>query len=130
MIKVNGYISTEHYKTVLTNGRHELTGDEPKSSGGSDLGFSPSELLCSALATCTCVTLRMYADRKRWSLEKVAVRVEMETDASKNITNMKREIQLFGNLTEEEKKHLIEIAEHCPIHKTLTNPIQIKTALV
>ena len=130
MIKVSGHITTDHYKTVLTNGRHELNGDEPKSNGGSDLGFSPGELLCSALATCTCVTLRMYADRKKWSLEKVAVHIEMETDASKNITNIKREIQLFGNLSAEEKKHLIEIAEHCPIHKTLTTPIHILTALV
>ena len=130
MIKVSGHITIEHYKTVLTNGRHELIADEPKTNGGSDLGFSPSELLCSALATCTCVTLRMYADRKEWSLEKVAVHIEMETDTSKNVTNIKREIQLFGNLNEEEKKHLIEIAEHCPIHKTLTNPIHIKTALV
>ena len=130
MIKVSGHITTEHYKTVLTNGRHELTGDEPENSGGSDLGFSPGELLCSALTTCTCVTLRMYADRKEWKLEKVTVHVEMETDASKNITNIKREIQLSGKLSEEEKRHLIEIAEHCPIHKTLTNPIHIKTALV
>ncbi len=130
MIKVSGHIGTDHYKTLLTNGRHELTADEPKSREGTDLGFSPGELLCSALATCTCITLRMYADRKKWSLEKVAVHVEMETDASKNITNIKREIQLFGNLNEAEKTHLIEIAAHCPIHKTLTNPIHIKTVLV
>jgi putative redox protein len=130
MIKISGHITTEHYKTILTNGRHELTGDEPKGSGGSDLGFSPSELLCSALATCTCVTLRMFADRKEWSLEKVEVHVEMERDASKNITTIKRRIQLFGNLSTEEKKHLLEIAEHCPIHKILTNPIQINTALI
>ena len=106
MIKVSGHITIEHNKTVLTNGRHELIADEPKTNGGSDLGFSPSELLCSALATCTCVTLRMYADRKEWSLEKVAVHIEMETDTSKNITNIKREIQLFGNLNEEEKYRL------------------------
>jgi putative redox protein len=130
MIKVSGHITTEQYKTVLTNGRQELTGDEPKSSGGSDLGFSPGELLCSALATCTCVTLRMYADRKQWDLEGVEVSVAMEKDALQNVTHIKRVIQLSGNLTHEQKERLFEIAEQCPIHKTLTNPIQIKTALI
>jgi len=130
MIKVIGHITTEHYKTALTNGRQQLAGDEPKSNGGSDLGFSPSEFLCSALATCTCVTLRMYADRKQWDLEGVEVSVAMEKDAFQNITHIRREIQLSGSLTDEQKERLFEIAEQCPIHKTLSNPIHVKTALV
>lgn len=129
MAKVNGHITTDHYKTILSNARHELIGDEPKTNGGTDLGFSPGELLCSALATCTCVTLRMYADTKQWKLEKVEVDVTMEKDTAKNTTNIHREIQLFGNLTDEQKHRLIEIAEQCPIHKTLTNPIKIQTGL-
>ena len=129
MTTVNGHITTDHYKTILSNARNELIGDEPKSNGGTDLGFSPGELLCSALATCTCVTLRMYADKKKWSLERVNVNVTMGKDATKNITNIEREIQLFGNLTNEQRTHLIEIAEQCPIHKTLTNPITIQTVL-
>jgi putative redox protein len=130
MVKVNGRITTDHFKTILSNSRRELIADEPTSNGGTDLGFSPSELLCSALATCTCVTLRMYADRKKWNLEKVEANIQMEKDAAQNITNIRREIQLYGNLTHEQKKRLMEIAEQCPIHKTLTNPIHIKTELV
>jgi putative redox protein len=129
MVKVSGNITTSHYKTVLSNARNELIGDEPKSNGGTDLGFSPGELLCSALATCTCVTLRMYADRREWNLEKVEVNITMEKDTTKNITNIERKIQLFGNLTDEQRTRLMEIAEQCPIHKTLTNPISIQTVL-
>ena len=129
MVKVSGNITTSHYKTVLSNARNELIGDEPKSNGGTDLGFSPGELLCSALATCTCVTLRMYADRREWNLEKVEVNITMEKDTTKNITNIERKIQLFGNLTDEQRTRLMEIAEQCPIHKTLTNPISIHTVL-
>src|SRR5580698_1473720 len=122
MIKVSGQITTDHYKTILSNAKHELIADEPNSSGGADLGFSPSEFLCSALASCTCITLRMYADRKKWNLEKVEVHVDMVKDTVQNNTNIHRQIKLFGNLTDEQKKHLMEIAEQCPIHKTLTNP--------
>jgi putative redox protein len=130
MIKVSGQITTDHYKTILSNAKHELIADEPNSSGGADLGFSPSELLCSALASCTCITLRMYVDRKKWDLEKIEVHVEMAKDAAQNNTNIQRQIKLFGNLTDEQKKHLMEIAEQCPIHKTLSNPIYIKSTLV
>jgi putative redox protein len=129
MIKVTGHIDGSHYKTVLSNARHELIGDEPKSSGGTELGFSPSELLCSALAACTCATLRMYADRKQWSLEQIDVTITMQKDLTKNITSMEREIQLIGNLTDEQRSRLLEIAEQCPIHKILTNPIEIQTIL-
>jgi putative redox protein len=130
MVKVSGHITIDHYKTILSNGKHELIADEPNSGGGADLGFSPSELLCSALASCTCITLRMYADRKKWNLENVEVHVDMVKDSVQNNTNIHRQIKLFGNLTDEQKKHLMEIAEQCPIHKTLTNPIHIKSTLV
>lgn len=130
MVKVSGQITTDHYKTILRNTTHEVIADEPNSSGGTDLGFSPSEFLCSALASCTCITLRMYADRKKWNLEKVEVHVDMAKEAAQNNTDIHRQIKLFGNLTDEQKKHLMEIAEQCPIHKTLSNPIHIKSTLV
>jgi putative redox protein len=130
MVKVSGQITTDHYKTILSNTKHEVIADEPNSSGGTDLGFSPSEFLCSALASCTCITLRMYADRKKWNLEKVEVHVDMAKEAAQNNTVIHRQIKLFGNLTDEQKKHLMEIAEQCPIHKTLSNPIHIKSTLV
>jgi putative redox protein len=130
MVEVTAHIEQSHYKTIISNAKHEVIADEPNSNGGADLGFSPSEILCSALASCTCITLRMYADRKKWDLEKVEVHIDMTKDAVQNSTNIYRQIKLFGNLTDEQKKHLMEIAEHCPIHKTLTNPIHIKSTLV
>jgi putative redox protein len=130
MVKVNGNIKLDHYKTVLSNGRHEMIGDEPTINGGSDLGFSPSELLCSALATCTCVTLRMYADKKQWNLKEVKTNVSFTRNAEKNTTSIGREIELHGDLTEEQRERLLAIANQCFMHKLLMNPIEIETKLV
>ena len=81
---IKASINKNHYKTTLTNGRNELIADEPTGVGGTDLGFSPSELLCSALAACTCATLRMYADRKGWALEDVQVSIDFERNNEQN----------------------------------------------
>jgi putative redox protein len=129
MAKVSGHIKQEHFKTTLNNGKHELIGDEPATNGGSDLGFSPSDLLCSALATCTCVTLRMYADRKEWKLKEIKANITFTRNTEKNISNIKREIELIGDLTDEQRERLLSIANQCFIHKTLTNPIEIETKL-
>jgi putative redox protein len=129
MAFVSGSIGADHYKTILSNNRQELIGDEPVESGGTDLGFSPSELLSSALVTCTCVTLRMYADRKQWPLEAVHVTVNFERDTVTNSSLMRREIELTGKLTEEQRERLLAIAAQCFIHKTLSNPIHITTIL-
>ena len=128
--KVKALITTDHYKTVLTNSRRELIADEPIELGGTDLGFSPGELLCSALASCTSVTVRMYADRKGWALAGVLVDVEFERDNATNTTLFKRHITLMGNLEEAQKAQLLNIANKCPIHKILTNPITIASDLV
>jgi putative redox protein len=129
MTTIKGIIHTEHYATHLYSTTNEIIADEPMTSGGKDKGFSPTELLAASLTACTSITLRMYADRKEWDLEKVEVNVNIEKNATENSTNIYREIKLFGNLTEEQKKRLLEIANQCPIHKTLTNPINIKTSL-
>ena len=78
MTIVKGEISGTHYQTVLSNGQVQWTADEPISQGGAGSGPSPEELLCSALAACTCITLRMYADRKQWGLQRLEVSVEMK----------------------------------------------------
>lgn len=129
MAKVSGHIAKDRFKTILSNGKHELIGDEPKTNGGTDLGFSPSEFLCSALATCTCVTLRMYADRKEWKLTDVKAHITFTRNAEKNISNIKREIELIGDLSAEQRERLLSIANQCFIHKTLSNPIAIETQL-
>ena len=126
-MNVNAHISVAHYSTVLSNNRHELIADEPLELGGTDVGFSPNELLCSALAACTCITLRMYADRKAWPLSDVTAHISLEHNKGTNVTQFNRQIFLVGNLTEEQRNRLLFIANQCPIHKILTNPIVIET---
>ncbi|MBS1667901.1 MAG: OsmC family protein [Bacteroidetes bacterium] len=130
MAKVSGLLNTSHYKTEISNGRNNLIADEPATVGGTDLGFSPNDLLCSALVACTCITLRMYADRKEWDLEKVETSVSLEKTEGENSTTLIREIQLLGKLDLAQKKRLMEIAQQCPVHKILTNSIKINTVAI
>ncbi len=121
-------------------GRHELRADEPVPSGGSDSGPDPYALLLAALGACTSMTLRMYADRKQWPLERIVVRlsqakvhardcVDCENDDNARVTRITREIELSGPLTAEQKRRLVEIAERCPVHRTLLGPKEIVTRL-
>jgi putative redox protein len=130
MTKIKAVIHYDHYTTHIYSSTNELIADELVSVGGKDEGFSPDELLSSSLAACTSITLRMYADRKQWPLEKIEVNISLERDTAKNITRIHREILLSGNLDDGQKKRLHEIANQCPVHKTLTNPIHITTGLL
>ena len=130
MASIHGCIGKDHYKTILASSTNSIFADEPKDKGGEDLGFSPSELLASSLAACTCVTLRMYADRKEWDLDSIEVSVIFTRETEKNESNFKREITLIGSLGQEEKDRLLHIANQCFIHKTLSNPIHITTQLL
>ena len=121
-------------------GRHELRADEPVPSGGSDSGPDPYALLLSALGACTSMTLRMYADRKKWPLERIVVRlsqakvhardcVECEDHSDARVDRILRELELGGPLTAEQRQRLLEIAERCPVHRTLLGPKEIVTRL-
>jgi putative redox protein len=129
MVEVTGHIKQTHYKTIISNGKHELIADEPEKNGGADLGFEPVEILCSSLAACTSITLQMYAERKKWNLTEVKTRVTLAGNAEKNITNIKREIEVTGDLSHEQRERLLYVANHCPVHKILSNPIEIETKL-
>jgi putative redox protein len=128
MSKVLAKILEAHYRTIIQTATHQLIADEPKGSGGEDLGFSPSELLSASLSACTSITLRMYADRKGYPLE--GAEVEVVFEKVENTTILTRNIKLIGALTEEQKTRLLQIANQCYIHKTLTNPIQIMTNIL
>ncbi|TAE18348.1 MAG: OsmC family peroxiredoxin [Bacteroidetes bacterium] len=128
MLNVTAHIDKSHYQTNLSNTRQTIIADEPATENGTDLGFSPNELLCSALASCTAITLRMYADRKQWDLQEAKVQVSFERDAQ-NVTHFKREVTLIGELTSEQRERLLGVANACPIHKVLTNPIEVATSL-
>lgn len=123
-------IGKSHYKMhVNSGGGNGLLADEPIEVGGENLGFSPDELLCSALGACTAATLRMYADRKQWPLEGVDVEVSFNREASFSQTSISRKITLLGSLTEDQKERLLDIANKCPTHKTLSHPIHIETVI-
>lgn len=129
MIKVFANIGKEPYKIEiksLTN--NVLIADEPIDKGGQDLGFSPKELLSASLAACTSATVRMYADRKGWSLDEVKVEIEFTQPNDESV--FIRKVTFVGNLTDEQKAMLLKVANACPIHKILTHPISIETSLL
>lgn len=141
IVKNSSVAKTEKgfYTEVYANG-HRLTADEPIKYGGSNLGPSPYDLLASALSACTSMTIRMYIDRKKWPLESVIVTTthkkihakdceECETDKGK-VDVFERDIELIGSLTEEQKEKCLEIADKCPVHRTLHSDILVHTKLL
>lgn len=122
---VKATINREHYQTLVLHDGLELIADEPVVKGGQHTGFAPSALLKSALAACTAITLRMYADRKGWPLDKVDVDVDFAWQAEEKKTVMTKRITLFGPLDEDQKKRILQIADLCPVNKILSNPIEM-----
>jgi putative redox protein len=125
---VTAIIGKDHYKTQLLTAGHRLVADESVDVGGTDLGPGPGEFLLVALASCTAITLRMYADRKNWPVEKI--KVEVGSEKVDNVTVFLRHVYLEGPLDAAQRRRMIQIANSCPVHKTLTNPIEIKTELL
>lgn len=128
------------FTTQIIAGNHHLIADEPVKVGGSDLGPNPYELVSSGLAACTSMTIQMYARRKKWEIKNVETHVsyskkhakdceECENDMAK-IDNFEREISIKGDLDEKQLKRLMEIADKCPVHKTLSSKAQITTKLI
>jgi uncharacterized OsmC-like protein len=121
-------------------GPHRLVSDEPVALGGTDRGPTPYDLLLAALGACTSMTVGLYARRKQWPLERVRVRLrhskihavdcmECETKEGK-LDLIEREIELGGPLSEEQRLKLLEIADKCPVARTLTSEIKIKSRLM
>lgn len=131
MANISSSIKTTPYKIEIKSPTgNVIIADEPPAKGGKDLGFSPTELLASALAACKSATLRMYADRKGWDLQEVKIEVALQRDEAANKTVIHTKLQLLGNLDETQKARLHQIADKCPVHTILTNPIEINTEVV
>jgi putative redox protein len=117
-----------NYTTIIQSDDHQIITDEPLEEGGQNLGFDPFELVLAALATCTTATMKMYADRKGWKIDKLDIKLSMiEKD---KIQHIQSDITLEGDLDEEQRKRMLVIAQKCPVHKILTNPNVILTEFV
>ena len=131
---------TGKYTQKIHSGRHELFADEPADVGGNDAGPNPYAYLLMGLGACTSMTLRMYAEHKQLPLQRVRVRLshrkvhakdcsDCETREGK-IDEITREITLEGELTDEQRQRLLEIANRCPVHRTLTSEIKVRSRLI
>lgn len=137
--EVMANLGKEGFTTQMIAGNHRFVADEPKSFGGNELGPTPYELVSSGLAACTSMTIQMYARRKKWKLDNVETHVsyskkhsedceDCENKSSK-IDHFEREIQLKGDLEESQVSRILEIADKCPVHRTLSSKSIISTDL-
>lgn len=124
---VTATIGIEPYETSLSNGVHLIYSDEPNEAGGRNKGPTPQDFLRMSLASCTAITLRMYANRKELTVEKIIVEIRSEKVDNKTVFH--RNVFVKGTITNEQRERLLKIANACPIHKILTNPIEVTTTI-
>jgi putative redox protein len=125
---VKATINREHYACSVTNGSHELVADEPLELGGTNKGFAPTGLLMASLASCVAITLRMYADRKGWDIDKIEVEVNVGNENNQPL--FLEEIICTGQLTREQKDRLEDIAQKCPVSKMLAAGNEIRSKVL
>ena len=129
----------DNFTTSIQTKKHSFIADEPESVGGEDFGPSPYDFLSAGLAACTVMTLKMYAERKKWDLQEVFVYItyskkhsddlDIAVDTPTRFDHLKKKLKFIGNLDEKQRQRLKEIAAKCPVHKTLQSKIIIETEL-
>ena len=127
MAQARASIGTTNYETAIVTGHHKLTVDEGPGLGGKDVGPGPYELLTAALAACTVITLRMYAERKQWPVTAVHADVTFVREGDKQ--RIDRVLTIEGKVDDEQKKRMADIAERTPVTLTLKGGLEIRTRL-
>lgn len=123
-------IGTEPYATQIQAGQHAIIADEPGNLGGKDVGPDPYALLLSGLGACKAITARMYADRKGWPLEGVRVGLAHSRPEGRDGPELITVTFAFdGDLTDEQRQRLLEIAEKCPVQKTITGGLRVESSM-
>lgn len=130
----------DNFTTSIQTANHSIVADEPSDFGGNDFGPSPYELLNASLAACTVMTLKMYAERKKWNLKEVFVYIshnkkhlddmDAEHSGSRKVDLISKKIELVGELNQEQREKLLEIASKCPVHQTLANEVLFESMLI
>ena len=133
-------IVEDNFTTSIQTKNHTFIADEPASIGGSDFGPSPYEYLNAGLAACTAMTLKMYAERKKWDLKEVFVYLShsrkhsddlnVEVDKPKYLDHISKKLKFVGDLDEKQKERLKEIASRCPVHKTIASEVIFDTEII
>lgn len=134
------HIVKDNFTTTIQTKNHSLIADEPKDVGGNDFGPSPYEYLNAALAACTTLTLKMYAERKEWDLQEVYAYLshsrkhsddlKLDLDKPKFLDHIDKKLKFVGNLSDEQILRLKEISSRCPVHRTLENQVILETTLI
>ena len=127
MARARASIGTVNYATAIATGHHKLTADEGPELGGKDAGPAPYDLLTSALGACTVITLRMYAERKQWPV--TAVHADIHFIRQDKVESIDRTLRIDGNVDDEQKKRMADIAERTPVTLTLKRSMEIRTKL-
>ena len=138
---VVAHLTDEHkFATNIHIEPHHIVADEPTKIGGNDFGPTPYELVASGLGACTAMTMRMYADRKKWDIKEIIVHLSHDRqhaeqagefdDKTQKIDRFERHIEIIGNLDEAQRQRMLEIANRCPVHLTLEKGAEVQTVLV
>ena len=118
----------EDFKETVTIGRHKIVLDAPQEDGGQDVGPAPHDLLTAALVSCKTMTMRMYAKRKGWDLTGMTV-TGNQIPVDRNLTRFEVKISLPAHLGVGEKERLLDISKKCPVHRTISNQVEIETSI-
>lgn len=133
-------LKEDNFTTSIQTAKHALLADEPESVGGNDFGPSPYDFLSAGLAACTVMTLKMYAERKKWDLQEVFAYItyskkhsddlQVDVDTPTRIDHLLKRLKFVGDLDDTQKEKLKQIASKCPVHKTLQSEVVIETEMI